>query len=155
MLALVANLCMQQRIACALSRLFAIQSCMQRQASMLDGCAGAQALTRKLSEAALGLGGKQHHAIIPPVEDSPLAHEEAHNMTLPEASTLSGGRSSVLRPQVSLGPCRKLRALPRSNSRPPCSYSTASIPNMGMHLIFNGKRHFCAASPILEALPQA
>lgn len=77
---------------------------MQRQTSMLDGCAGAQALTRKLSEAALGLGGKQHHAIMPPVEDSPVANEEAHNVTLPEASTLSGGRSSVLRPQVSLGP---------------------------------------------------
>lgn len=73
---------------------------------MLDGCAGAQALTRKLSEAALGLGGKQHHAIMPPVEDSPNACEEAQNLTLPEASTLSGGRSSVLRPQVSLSCCR-------------------------------------------------
>ena len=29
-------------------------------------------------------------------------HEEAQHATLPEASTLSGGRSSVLRPQVSL-----------------------------------------------------
>ena len=104
LLANVANLCMQQRVACTFSAALINELSCGRHPSLLDGCAGAQALTRELSEAALGLGGKQHHAIMPPAEDSPVAHEEAHNMTLPEASTLSGGRSSVLRPQVSPGP---------------------------------------------------
>ena len=104
LLAHVANRCMQQRVACTFSTALINRVSCGRQASMLDGCAGAQALTRKLSEAALGLGGKQHHAIMPPVEKPPSACDEAHNMTLPEASTLSGGRSSVLRPQVTLRP---------------------------------------------------
>lgn len=33
--------------------------------------------------------------------------------------------------------------------------SIASIPRMGMHLILHGTKHLCAASSILEALPQA
>ena len=119
---------------------------------MLGGCAGAQALTRKLSEAALGLVGKQHHAIMPPVEDPPTLREEAQNAALPDTSTLSGGRSSVLRPQVSIF-CPKLRMLILKQQA--SLWTTAMLPVMGLHVIFHSKRLFCVALIVLKPLPQA
>ncbi len=61
--------------------------------------ADAQALTRKLSEAALGLSsGKELHKFLPP--DSLLPSPLKADAAALEASSLSGGRNGIHRPQV-------------------------------------------------------
>lgn len=61
--------------------------------------ADAQALTRKLSEAALGLSsGKKHHAFLTP--DSLLPSPCEGDAAAPEPSSLSGGKNGVHRPQA-------------------------------------------------------
>ena len=67
-------------------------------------CAGNQPLTRKLSEAALGLSGKERSAFLeaPP----PMAQDDNFDTSAMQThSGMSSGRTDIHRPQVTRKPC--------------------------------------------------